>query len=42
MTIKSDSSLYAVGSHSYTHLLDTRTLNTIQKIPTRYDGLYAF
>lgn len=38
MSMKSDSSLYAVGCRSYTLLLDSRTLHTIKKIPARYSG----
>lgn len=38
MAVRDDGSSYAVGCCSYTLLLDSRTLQAIKKIPSRYSG----
>ncbi|XP_050061449.1 DDB1- and CUL4-associated factor 12 homolog [Aphis gossypii] len=38
IAMKNDSSLYAVGCHTYTLLLDSKTLHIMKKIPARYSG----
>lgn len=38
MAVRDDGSSYAVGCRSYTLLLDSRTLQAVKKIPSRYSG----
>jgi len=42
MAMKENGDIYAIGSRSYLLLLDARTLNSINKIPLKYNrsGLY--
>uniref|UniRef100_A0A1B6GHR6 DDB1- and CUL4-associated factor 12 beta-propeller domain-containing protein n=1 Tax=Cuerna arida TaxID=1464854 RepID=A0A1B6GHR6_9HEMI len=38
MAVRENGSMYAVGCRSYTLLLDSRTVQAIKKIPSRYSG----
>lgn len=38
LTVHEDGALYAIGCKSYTLLLDSRTLQPVKKIPSRYSG----
>jgi hypothetical protein len=38
MAVRDNGSMYAVGCRSYTLLLDSRTVQAIKKIPSRYSG----
>lgn len=42
MAVRDSGSMYAVGCRSYTLLLDSRTIQAIKKIPSRYSGCGKF